>query len=177
MTWLLDNQSIPKITSSPSKGKHTKFTLNLRPATSIEHPTQTEMVATWPEEGVETSNSHPKLRVTKFNLPTHTLEIKEWVSPESNNTSTTLPNNTQGSRIRLPDCVASVVVRAKTLPAALARSADDVAGFFVPRLFFSRQLLAKCLGLSHIKHLRRSPNPPTPPASCGQFLFRWGPPH
>jgi len=88
-----------------------------------------------------------------------------------------LPNNIQGSRIRLPDCVASVVVKAKTLPATLARSAGDAAGFFVPILFFSGQLLAKCHGLSHIKHLRRSPDPHTRPASCGQFLFRWGPPH
>ena len=86
--WLLDNQSIPKITSSPSKGKHTKFTLNLRPATCIEHPTQTELVATWPEEGVETSNSHPKSGFTKFNLPTHSLAMKECVAPESNNTNT-----------------------------------------------------------------------------------------
>jgi len=107
----------------------------------------------------------------------HTLEIKEWVAPESNNTNTKLPNNTQGSRIRLPDCVASVVVRAKTLPAALARSAGDATGFFVLRLFFSGQLLVKCPGLLHIKHLRRSLDPPTPPANYGQFLFRWGPPH
>jgi len=69
------------------------------------------------------------------------------------------------------------VVRAKTLPAALARSTGDATGFFVLRLFFFGQLLAKCPGLSHIKHLQRSPDPPTPPASCGQFLFRWGPPH
>jgi len=97
--------------------------------------------------------------------------------PRINNTSTTLPNNTQGSRIRLPDYVASVVVRAKTLPVALARFVGDAAGFFVPGPFFSGSLLAKCPGLSHIKHLRRLPDPPTPPANCGQFLFRWGPPH
>jgi len=36
----------PQYHISPSKGKHTKFTLNLRPATTIEHPTQTELVVT-----------------------------------------------------------------------------------------------------------------------------------
>jgi len=175
--WLLDNQSIPKITSNPSKGKHTKFTLNLRRATSIEHPMQTKLIATWPEVGVETSNSHPKSRFTKFNLPTHALEMKECVAPESNNTNTNWPNNKHGSRIRLPDWVASVEVKAKTLPAALALSVGDAAGFFTLRLFFSGQLFAKCPSLSHMKYLRRSPDPPSPPVSWGQFLCRWGPPH
>jgi len=170
--WLLDSQSIPKITSSPSKGKHTKFTLNLRPATSIEHLTQTELVATWPEEGVKTSTSHPKSRFTKFNLPTQALAMKECVASESNNTNTNWPNNRHGSRIRLPDLVA-VEVKAKTLPTALALSAGDFAGFFTPKFFFFGQLLAKCPGLSHIKHLRQSLDPPTPPVSWGQFLFRW----
>jgi len=175
--WLLDSQFIPKITSSPSKGKHTKFTLNPRPVTSIKHPTQTELVATWPEEGVETSNSHPKSRFTKFNLPTHTLEMKECVAPESNNTNTNWPNNKHGSRIRLPDRVAFVEVNAKTLSATLALYAGDATDFFTLKLFFYGQLFTKCPGLSHMKHLWRSPDPPTPPVSWGQFLFRWGSPH
>jgi len=56
--------------------------------------------------------------------------------------------------MRLPYLVAFVEVNAKTQPAALALSAGDVAGFFAPGLFFSGQLLAKCPGLSHMKHLR-----------------------
>jgi len=170
-TWLPNNQSIPRITSKPSIGKQMRFTLNLRPTTFIKQPTQTELVATWPEDEVETNNSQSKSRFFKLSFVTHASEIKECVAPESNNTNTTLPNNRQGSRIRLLDYVASVVVRAKTLPAALARSAGDAVGFFAPGLFFSRQLLAKCPGLSPIKHLRRSPDPPTPPTSWGQFLF------
>jgi len=46
--------------------------------------------------------------------------------------------------MRLPDCVASVVVRVKTLAAALARSIGDaIAGFSAPGLFFSGQLFVK----------------------------------
>jgi len=56
-----------------------------------------------------------------------------------------------------------VEVIANTLPTALALSAGNAAGFFTPILFFFGQLLAKWPGLSHMKHLRRSPDPPTPP--------------
>jgi len=58
-----------------------------------------------------------------------------------------------------------VDVMAKTLPAALALFASDATGFFTPRLFFSGQLLAKWFDLSHMKHLRQSSDPPTPPVN------------
>jgi len=38
-----------------------RFTLNRLPSTSNEHPTQAELVATYPDAGVETITSHPRV--------------------------------------------------------------------------------------------------------------------
>jgi len=35
----------------------------MRPATSMEHPTQIELVETCPDVGVDTTNLHPKSRI------------------------------------------------------------------------------------------------------------------
>ena len=92
-TWLLDNQSIPKITSRPSIGRQMRFTLNLRPATSIGHPTQTKLVDTSPDAGVATINLQPSSRIISPSLLTHSLDTNEWVAPESYNTTTLLPKS------------------------------------------------------------------------------------
>ena len=122
---IIYNQSIPSITSSPSKGKHIRFTLNRLPSTSIKHPTQVELVETCPDVGFETINLHPRSRVDNPSFFTHSWDMKECKAPESNNTNTRLPNNKQKSSIRLPDWVASVLVKAKTRPTALGLSDED----------------------------------------------------
>ena len=80
-TWLLANQSIPRIISNPSIGKQMRFTLNLRPPTFIGHPTQTDVVDTSPDVGVATINSHASSRITRSSLLMHSLDTNEWVAP------------------------------------------------------------------------------------------------
>jgi len=99
-----------------------RFTLNLWPATSIGHPTHIEEVDTSPEVGVVTISSHPSSRITSPSLLMHSLHTNEWVAPKSNNTTTSWLNNKHESCTKLPNCVASVVVRANTRPSVLGRS-------------------------------------------------------
>jgi len=141
--WLLDGQSIPRITSSPSKGKQMRFTMNLWSATSIGHPTHTEYVDTFQDVGIKTSSSHPKSRYTNPSIPIHSLYMNEWMAPKSNNTTTRWLNNKQESCTRLPDCVASVPVRGKTLPTALGLSA--VTFFYCCYIPHAGFLLGHCL--------------------------------
>jgi len=141
-TWLLDNQSIPRITSRPSMGKQIRFTLNLWPATSIGHPTQIELVDTSPDSSVGTINSHPSSCITSLSFLTHSLNTNEWVDPESYNTTTRLPNNKQVSYTRLPDWVASVVVSANTRPGALGLSPTGLLAGAPPTGFLLGQCLA-----------------------------------
>jgi len=94
-TWLIDNQSIPNITSNPSRGKQTRFTLNRLPYTSIEHPTQAKFVETCPDASVETINLHPKSQVDNPSFFTQSWDMNECEALESNNTSSLLSNNKQ----------------------------------------------------------------------------------
>jgi len=94
-TSLIDNQSIPNITSNPYRGKHIRFTLTLWPSTSSEHPTQAELVETCPDAGVETINSHPRSRVDNPSFFIQLWDMKECRTPKSNNTSTLLAINKQ----------------------------------------------------------------------------------
>jgi len=126
--WLLDSQSIPIITSKLSIGKRMRFTLNLQPATSIGHPTQTKLVDTWPNASVATISSHPRSRVTSSSFLTQSLDTNEWVAPESYNATTLSSKSKQVFYTKLPDWVASVLVKAYTRPTALGCSPS---AFFV----------------------------------------------
>jgi len=120
-----------------------RFTLNLRPATSIGHPTQIDVVDTSLDAGVATINSHASSRITRPSLLTHSLDTNEWVALESYNTTTSWSNNKQVVCTRLPDWAASVVIKAKTRPGALGRSPT---GFFAgppPAGFLFGQCRAK----------------------------------
>jgi len=125
-TWLLTNQSIPRITSNPSIGKQMRFTLNLRPATSIRHPTQTDVVDTSPDAGVATIKLHASSCITRPTLLTHSLDTNEWVQYHN-----LVIKHKQVVCTKLPDWAASVVVKANTRPDALGHSP---IGFFVGAL-------------------------------------------
>jgi len=56
--WLVESQSIPKITSNSCKGKQIRFTLYLRLSTSIGHLTHNDDVLTKPDVVVDTTSSH-----------------------------------------------------------------------------------------------------------------------
>jgi len=86
--WLLYNQSIPIIIYNPSIDKLMRFALNLRPATSIGHPTHIQLVDTYLDAGVTTINSHLSSHITSLSLLTHSLDTNEWVALESYNTTT-----------------------------------------------------------------------------------------
>jgi len=108
-----------------------RFTLNLWPAT------ETELVDTSPDVGISTINSHPSSRITSLSVLTHSLDTNEWVALESYNTTTLLPESKQVFYTKLPDWVASVVVKANTRPSSLGRSPTGFlvgappAGFFL----------------------------------------------
>ena len=55
---LAESQSIPKITSNSCNGKQIRFTLYLRPSTSIGHLAHNDDVLTKPDVGVDTLSSH-----------------------------------------------------------------------------------------------------------------------
>jgi len=72
--------------------------------------------------------------------------MKECEAPESNNTNTWSPNNKQKSSIRLLDWATSVLVKAKTRPAALGLSDEDGYGRALVVVFLLGHLLTKCIG-------------------------------
>jgi len=154
-----------------------RFTLNLRPATLIEHPWQLELVVTFPNASVETTSSHPKLQTSNLNLPTQALEIKECEAPESKSTHTFWPNITHISCIRLPNRFAFVLVRANTLPATLGLSIEGNCGRGFATVFLLGHLSAKWPIWSHTKHFRSPTLAPTFLVSLGQPLFKCSPPH
>jgi len=80
-----------------------RFALNLRHATSIGHPTQTEVVDSSTDARVTTIGSHPSSRNISSSPLTHSLDMNEWVAPESNNATTLLPKTIQVFCTRLPD--------------------------------------------------------------------------
>jgi len=115
---LADSQSIPKITFSPSRGKHMRFTLYLRPSTLIKHLAHKVEVLTNPEAGVDTIRSYWSPLTRRPNSTTIDFDTKECVAPESYRTRKLLPAITQDPKMRLPDLSSSVPVMAYTQPVA-----------------------------------------------------------
>jgi len=118
--------------------------LTLRPTTFIGHPTQTKLVDTYPNVGVTTISSHPRSCITSSSRLTHSLDTNEWVTLESNNTTTSWSSNKKIFSTRLPYWVVSLLVKAYTRPTALGRYPS---GFFVgapPVDFFLAYHRAKC---------------------------------
>jgi len=172
--WLADSQSIPKMTSSPTKGKQMRFTLYLRPSTSILHLTHTVEVLTNPEAGVDTTRSYRSSFTRRPNFTTLDFDTKECVGPESNRTCKLLPAITQDPMIRLPDSSTSAPVTAYTRPAAYG---------LAPPLNGCHWGCGECLGtvlLSTGQSLMKWPTWPhlwhaLLSESWGQALLRWGP--
>jgi len=106
------------MTSSPTKGKQMRFTLYLRPSTSILHLAHTVEVLTNPEAGVDTTRSYWSSFTGRPNSTTLDSDTKECIASESNRTCNLLPAITQDPMMRLPDPAASAPVTAYTRPVA-----------------------------------------------------------
>ena len=92
---LEESQSIPNITSSSCRGKHIRFTLYLRPSTSIGHLAHKDDVLTNPDAGVNTISSHYSSHTGRPKHFTQASDTKECVALESYNTQQCFPATTQ----------------------------------------------------------------------------------
>ena len=92
--WLVESQSIPKITSNSRRGKQIRFTLYLRPSTFTGHLAHKNDVLTKPDAGVDTTRSHCSSQTDRPKLCAQVLDTKECVAPESYNTHRFTSNHT-----------------------------------------------------------------------------------
>jgi len=172
---LADSQSIPKITSSPSRGKPIRFTLYLRPSTSIKRLAHKVEVLTIPEAGVDTTRSYWSSLTGRSNSTTTDSDTNECVAPESYKTRKPLPAITQDPMMRLPDLTASVPVTAYTRPAAWGLAPPfaccdwDYAGGLGTALLLVGHSRIKWPSWPHLWQVLL-------PTSWGQAFFMWGPP-
>jgi len=93
-----------------------RFTLYLRPSTSIKHLAHKVEVLTNPEVGVDTTRSYWSPLTGRPNSTTIDSDTKECVAPESYRTHKLLPAIIQDPKMRLPDMSGFVPVMAYTRP-------------------------------------------------------------
>ena len=108
--WLVESQSIPKITSNSCRGRHIRFTLYLRPSTSTGHLAHKDDVLTKSDAGVDTASSHYSPRTGRPKCSTQAFDTKECIAPESYNTYHAFPAIIQSPITRLPESATSAPV-------------------------------------------------------------------
>jgi len=118
--WLVDNQSIPKMTSRSFEGKHIRLILYLSLATTIGYFAHTNEVIIALVVVVESTSSMSYFLTNNLRILIQAYDMKEWITPKSNNINNCALDMEHIPITRLSDCEASPSLRMNTLSVSLS---------------------------------------------------------